>query len=187
MTSRKGGYIIIDLTSTTLVDDLAIALKSNKPVLVYNADDEANYFTLSYDSVSKIYTLTGAKDSYSVASDGTITPIVPTETKYYRTTFTDNGTLPEGYVYKHKAEFEIISTESFDDEDNPLTFSKLQTAYRRCGLQLDGISIITYNDTDLLVVNAELYNSTRVDLTLSNGTTINVTYSTLTVSHSKEI
>lgn len=95
MTSRKGGYIIIDLTSTTLVDDLAIALKSNKPVLVYNADDEANYFTLSYDSDSETYTLTGAKNSYTVDDDGDVTPVVPVSYKIY----THNIEFYKGDVY----------------------------------------------------------------------------------------
>lgn len=77
MTSRKGGYIIIDLTSTTLVDDLSKALGFGKPVLVYNANNEANFYTLSYDDDNNLYILNGAKDSFSVDDDGDITPIVP--------------------------------------------------------------------------------------------------------------
>lgn len=76
MTSRKGGYIIIDLTSTTLVDDLSKALGFGKPVLVYNANNEANFYTLSYDDDNDLYILNGAKDSFSVDDDGDITPIV---------------------------------------------------------------------------------------------------------------
>lgn len=75
MTSRKGGYIIIDLTSTTLVDDLFKALSFGKPVLVYNANNEANFYTLSYDDDNDLYILNGAKDSFSVDDDGDITPI----------------------------------------------------------------------------------------------------------------
>lgn len=68
---KKGGYIIIDLQSASIVNDLRKALDSNKPVLVYDANNDANFYTLTY--ASGTYTLTGAKDSYSVASDGTIT------------------------------------------------------------------------------------------------------------------
>ena len=82
--NKKGGYIIIDLQSATIVNDLAKALDSNKPVLVYDADDVANFYTLSYDSDNELFILTGAKDSYSVASDGTITPIVPSSNKIYK-------------------------------------------------------------------------------------------------------
>lgn len=79
---KKGGYIIIDLTSTTLVDDLSKALGFGKPVLVYNANNEANFYTLSYDDDNDLYILNGAKDSFSVDDDGDITPI-STENKLY--------------------------------------------------------------------------------------------------------
>lgn len=69
---KKGGYIIIDLQSATIVNDLAKALDSNKPVLVYDGD-VANFYTLSYDDVSEVYTLTGAKDIISVDGAGAIT------------------------------------------------------------------------------------------------------------------
>lgn len=68
--NKKGGYIIIDLQSATIVNDLAKALDSNKPVLVYN-DGVANFYTLSF--ADDVYTLTGAKDSYSVDADGVVT------------------------------------------------------------------------------------------------------------------
>jgi len=71
--NKKGGYIIIDLQSATIVNDLAKALDSNKPVLVYDAYDVANFYTLSYDSDNEVFTLTGAKDIISVDGDGAVT------------------------------------------------------------------------------------------------------------------
>lgn len=92
---KKGGYIIIDLQSASLVNDLEKALDSNKPVLVYDANNDANFYTLSYDN--DLYILNGAKDSFSVDDDGDITPI---ENKKYQHTLyladTDNHIF--GYI-----------------------------------------------------------------------------------------
>lgn len=107
MTSRKGGYIIIDLTSTTLVDDLKVALSFGKPVLVYNANNEANFYTLSYDDDNDLYILNGAKDSFSVDDDGDITPIVPVApSKIYKhdiNLIDGNGNLTAFTLYASKS------------------------------------------------------------------------------------
>lgn len=161
MTSRKGGYIIIDLTSTTLVDDLAIALESNKPVLVYNADDEANYFTLSYDSVSETYTLTGAKNTYTVDDDGVITPVVPESNKLYR-----------HYIsYQPKtSDIQMFLIEVLSKKSTALTFAEVLTsAYSVCGT---GVV-----DAELYPANINIYDGAiTVDfIYLNSGTATKAT------------
>lgn len=97
---KKGGYIIIDLQSASIVNDLRKALDSNKPVLVYDANNDANFYTLAYDSDNSVYTLTGAENSIQVASDGTIT----TDSKHLYAHFIDFEELIDdesraGYIH----------------------------------------------------------------------------------------
>lgn len=73
MNNKKGGYIIVDLLSANLLVELTKAYASGKPILVYDADGKANFYTLSYDDVSETFILTGAKNSFAIASDGTVT------------------------------------------------------------------------------------------------------------------
>jgi len=120
MTSRKGGYIIIDLTSTTLVDDLSKALGFGKPVLVYNANNEANFYTLTY--ADNVYTLTGAKDGFTINSMGTITPVIS-----------------DGKKYIHKILFSSdeyqFSVDVLSSKSTALTLDEIKTsAYLQSGL-----------------------------------------------------
>ncbi len=121
MTSRKGGYIIIDLTSTTLVDDLSKALGFGKPVLVYNANNEANFYTLTY--ASGTYTLIGVKDGFTIDSTGTITPVVPSGNKVYKHTLNIDST-------NYQIVLDVLSSKS-----TTLTLDDLKTsAYLLCGV-----------------------------------------------------
>lgn len=158
MTSRKGGYIIIDLTSTTLVDDLEVALSFGKPVLVYNANNEANYYTLSYDDDNDVYTLIGAKDGFTINSEGTITPVV-------------SG----GKVYLH----DILLTKSdnsivlkvYSTKSTALTFNELLTLIGGLG--------ITTNQSGVVSAYAVVENVIYDDITSAEPITFDST-STIT-------
>ena len=66
------GFDTIDLTSSSLVQDLeSIYATNEKPVLVYDENDKANWFTLT--KVDTDYYLTGANVKYKITSAGVIT------------------------------------------------------------------------------------------------------------------
>lgn len=99
MSNKKGGYIIIDLSSETLTDDLSKALIIGKPVLVYDANNKANFYTIEYES--GVYNLIGANDSITIDSDGDVS-INDKHLYAYIIDFTDftidGGTLVNNYV-----------------------------------------------------------------------------------------
>ena len=71
MIRKNGGYLIIDLTSTDLVEELEKAYTDDKPTLVYDTNGKANWFTLT--KVDTDYYLTGANAKYKITSAGVIT------------------------------------------------------------------------------------------------------------------
>lgn len=109
MTNKKGGYVIIDLASSSIVTDLQKALLTNKPVLVYNNGD-ASFYTLTTDGTN--FTLSGANDSIGVASDGTIT----TNSKHlYKYEFKGDDSSNNTYFVNVMSN---IYVESLDDIDS---------------------------------------------------------------------
>lgn len=98
MSNKKGGYIIIDLSSDTLKDDLSKALNIGKPVLVYD-DNKANFYTITYES--GVYNLIGANDSITIDSDSNVS-INDKHLYAYIIDFgdftIDGGTLVNNYV-----------------------------------------------------------------------------------------
>lgn len=99
MSNKKGGYIIIDLSSDTLKDDLSKALNIGKPILVYDANNKANFYTISYES--GVYNLIGANDSITIDSDSNVS-INDKHLYAYVIDFTDftvdGATLVNNYV-----------------------------------------------------------------------------------------
>lgn len=71
MKNLNGGYSMIDLTSSTLVEDLAIAYALGKPVLAYDSNGKGNFYTLKANEGA--YTLVGADSTYNVTSQGVVT------------------------------------------------------------------------------------------------------------------
>ena len=113
--NKKGGYIIIDLESTTLVDDLGKAYGFNKPILLYASSNFVGFTTLSYDEDNEAYILKTTDGVVSVASDGTITPI-------------SNG----GKVYKHDINLvdnsgNLLAFTLYSSKSTELTYNEILT------------------------------------------------------------
>lgn len=109
MKNLNGGYSMIDLTSSTLVNDLANAYALGKPVLAYDSNGKGNFYVLK--SNSGAYTLVGADTTYNITSQGVVTSEA-TLTDFYKHTigidntqvkvyFTITNNTPE-YTNKHE-------------------------------------------------------------------------------------
>jgi hypothetical protein len=151
--NEKGGYIIIDLQSALIVNDLRKALDSNKPVLVYDANNDANFYTLSYDGDSEVYTLTGANGGYTIDEDGVVTPVAPSGASFY----THNVTIQKD---SDSVVVNVVSSKS-----TALTFSELTTLLgvanigvlgtgsKPVGLGINAMGILAFDDTPIMFDN----------------------------------
>ena len=68
---KNGGYIIVDLTSKIYMAQLALALESSAPVLVYDNSGKGNFMTITKES--NTYILKGVDKQIEIASNSTIT------------------------------------------------------------------------------------------------------------------
>ena len=133
MYRQKGGYIIIDLGSTTLVAELTKALGLGKPILIYDADGKANFYELFYDDTlgSEQFILKGVETTYFVAEDdGTIT---------------DAPTIVETKLYEHRVKggtancayyFTLVSKSS-----TALTYADIQAIIDKGDISVTGYGI----------------------------------------------
>lgn len=80
MKKRNGGYLMVDLTSTNLVERLNIAYTSGKPVLVYDENGKADFYTLTLED--ETFVLSNANYVYKIDSEGTISKDANTPTLY---------------------------------------------------------------------------------------------------------
>lgn len=70
MKRQNGGYLIIDLSSATLLADLVKAYANGKPVLVYE-NDKATWCVIKENE--GVYTLINPVTTYAISSEGVVT------------------------------------------------------------------------------------------------------------------
>lgn len=129
MKRQNGGYLIIDLSSTTLVGDLAKAYANDKPVLVYGEDGKATWCVIKENEGA--YTLINPDVTYSITSEGVITsvPTVSTAKKLYIHFIRIYCTSGIGVTLRRPCvTFSIISEDS-----SAYTFANLLTVIKKIG------------------------------------------------------
>ena len=178
MKNLNGGYSMIDLTSATLLVDLANALALGKPVLAYDSNGKGNFYTLKENDGA--YTLVGADLTYNVSDEGVVTSKSTHPDLYYHNVVFNIGGLPEGYTIEDNGELPVTFTST---RNTPYDLDSFKAIVQRKRVFVGSGNKVTYNDKTLHITRFVISDTASLQkVYFDDGT--DATFTTITINSS---